>query len=165
MHVYDFATAAWTDMPTMGILPSVRSCAGWTKSETHAYIHGGYDGLERKADLWALDLETFAWTELPSLVGSCAPSPRYFHSCCRHRNRLFVYGGYSGRERLADMYVCDLNTKHWSKIDFSTLGDVPSGRSSVVAHVYRDALYVFGGYNGSTVLNDFFRFRLEPGST
>jgi len=40
--------------------------------------------------------------------------------------------------------------------------DVPSGRSSLVAQVYENCLYIFGGYNGVTVLNDFYKFRLKP---
>lgn len=41
------------------------------------------------------------------------------------------------------------------------MGDAPSGRSSLVAQVYNNFLYVFGGYNGSNVLNDFYKFRLK----
>merc|ERR1712190_401340 len=40
--------------------------------------------------------------------------------------------------------------------------DPPSGRSSLVAQVVNNSLYVFGGYNGSIVLNDFYEFRFEP---
>jgi len=40
--------------------------------------------------------------------------------------------------------------------------DPPSGRSSLVAEVFNNSLYVFGGYNGSIVLNDFYEFRFEP---
>ena len=113
-----------------------------------------------------------------------APSPRYFHSCCLYADKLYLYGGYSGTERLADMYVYDFDTNHWSTID-CTHGDAPSGRSSLVAQVYevccatdayvglsdtgshatvplQNSLYVFGGYNGQTVLNDFYKFRLKP---
>ena len=28
--------------------------------------------------------------------------------------------------------------------------------------MYENSLYIFGGYNGSTVLNDFYKFRLKP---
>jgi len=49
---------------------------------------------------------------------------------------------------------------HWSQVDCSH-GDAPSGRSSLVAQVHNNYLYVFGGYNGTTVLNDFYRFRLK----
>lgn len=97
---------------------------------------------------------------------------------------MYVYGGYSGNERLADMYgkhlcsnlllflqcsflnrcLCsayDFETNHWSEVD-CTSGDAPSGRSSLVAQVYENQLYIFGGYNGATVLNDFYKFRLKP---
>jgi leucine-zipper-like transcriptional regulator 1 len=59
------------------------------------------------------------------------------------------------------MYAYDFETHHWSQID-CTGGDPPSGRSSLVAQVYENCLYIFGGYNGTTVLNDFYKFRLKP---
>jgi hypothetical protein len=52
------------------------------------------------------------------------------------------------------------NRNHWSQVD-CTNGDAPSGRSSLVAQIYNNFLYVFGGYNGSIVLNDFYKFRLK----
>lgn len=64
-----------------------------------------------------------------------APSPRYFHSCCLYASKLYLYGGYSGTERLSDMFSYDFDTNHWSTID-CTAGDAPSGRSSLVAQVY-----------------------------
>lgn len=119
----------------------------------------GYDGVERKADFFACDLSTYTWTELP--CKGTAPSPRYFHSCCIHGSKLYTYGGYNGSDRLADMLAYDFETNHWSEVD-CTSGELPSGRSSLVAQVYENSLYIFGGYNGSTVLNDFYRFRLRP---
>jgi hypothetical protein len=59
------------------------------------------------------------------------------------------------------MYAYDFETNHWSEVDCAN-GEAPSGRSSLVAQVYENCLYVFGGYNGSTVLNDFYKFRLKP---
>ena len=119
----------------------------------------GYDGVERKADFFACDLATYTWTELP--CKGTAPSPRYFHSCCIHGNKLYTYGGYNGTDRLADMHAYDFETNHWTEVDCSN-GERPSGRSSLVAQVYENCLYIFGGYNGSSVLNDFFLFRLKP---
>lgn len=74
---------------------------------------------------------------------------------------MYLYGGYSGNERLADMYAYDFANNHWSEVD-CTNGDAPSGRSSLVAQVHENCLYIFGGYNGVTVLNDFYKFRLKP---
>jgi len=59
------------------------------------------------------------------------------------------------------MLAYDFETNHWSEVDCSH-GERPSGRSSLVAQVYENSLYIFGGYNGSTVLNDFYKFRLKP---
>lgn len=58
-------------------------------------------------------------------------------------------------------FAYDFDTNHWSQIDCSS-GDAPSGRSSLVAQVYESSVFVFGGYNGNSVLNDFYRFRLKP---
>ncbi len=159
MHEFDFATKTWTEISARGALPSVRSCPAWAKDDTHVYIQGGYDGVERKADFFALDLATYTWTEMPCL--GTPPSPRYFHSCCLYSNKMYLYGGYSGNERLADMYAYDFETNHWSEVD-CTNGDAPSGRSSLVAQVYENCMFIFGGYNGVTVLNDFYKFRLKP---
>jgi len=89
------------------------------------------------------------------------PGPRYFHSCCLYGNKMYAYGGYSGSERLADMYAYDFETNHWSEVD-CTNGDCPSGRSSLVAQVYENSLYIFGGFTGIHVLNDLYNISLEP---
>lgn len=47
-------------------------------------------GVERKADFFACDLSTYTWSELPCKGNM--PSPRYFHSCCIHGNKLYTYG-------------------------------------------------------------------------
>jgi hypothetical protein len=59
------------------------------------------------------------------------------------------------------MFAYDFETNHWSEVD-CTNGDRPSGRSSLVAQVYENSLYIMFGYNGVTVLNDFYKFRLKP---
>lgn len=159
MYEFDFETKKWREINATGQLPSVRSCPAWAKDDTHVYIQGGYDGVERKSDFFACNLSTYTWTEMPSL-GS-PPSPRYFHSCCLYENKMYTYGGYNGSQRLADMYAYDFDTHTWSQIDCSN-GFCPSGRSSLVAQVHENMLFVFGGYNGDTVLNDFYKFRLNP---
>ena len=159
MYEFDFCTKTWREIHANGQLPSVRSCPAWAKDDTHVYIQGGYDGVERKADFFACDLHTYTWTEMPSR--GTPPSPRYFHSCYLYGKNLYAYGGYSGSQRLADMYAYDFDAQLWSQVD-CTHGDRPSGRSSLVAQVYENSLYIFGGYNGETVLNDFYKFRLLP---
>jgi len=176
MYEFDFHTKIWRQIaPPLGQLPSVRSCPAWAKDDTHVYIQGGYDGVTRKSDFFSCDLATYRWTQMPS--AGTPPSPRYFHSCSIYGSKLYVYGGYSGSLRLADMYAYDFETRVWSQINCGSSHDNinnnnnnggggsntrPSGRSSLVAQVHRNHLYIFGGYNGETVLNDFYKFRLTP---
>ena len=53
MFEFDLGTNRWKTVSAGGALPSVRSCPAWAKDDTHVYIHGGYDGVERKADFFA----------------------------------------------------------------------------------------------------------------
>merc|ERR1719197_1323998 len=87
------------------------------------------------------------------------PSPRYFHACVTYSDSLFLFGGYSGQERLNDLYEFRFDCHTWFSLSTE---DPPSGRSSLVAQVFGNSLYVFGGYNGSIVLNDFYELRFEP---
>ena len=87
------------------------------------------------------------------------PSPRYFHAAVVHGESLFLFGGYSGQERLNDLYEYRLDIHTWFCIQSE---DPPTGRSSLVAAVQGNSLFVFGGYNGSVVLNDFYELRFEP---
>lgn len=87
------------------------------------------------------------------------PSPRYFHASVAYANSLFLFGGYSGHERLNDLYEFRFDCNTWFVLSTE---DPPSGRSSSVAAMYNNSLYIFGGYNGSIVLNDFYEFRFEP---
>mmetsp|Transcript_86146 Transcript_86146/g.241096 ORF Transcript_86146/g.241096 Transcript_86146/m.241096 type:complete len:295 (+) Transcript_86146:2-886(+) len=86
------------------------------------------------------------------------PSPRYFHASVVYGNSLFLFGGYSGQERLNDLYEFRFDCNTWFAMSTE---DPPSGRSSLVAEVFNNSLFVFGGYNGSIVLNDFYEFRFE----
>ena len=158
MYEFDFERRKWREIRARGQLPSVRSCPAWCKDDKYVYIHGGYDGVERKSDFYSCDLSSYTWTEMPSK--GTPPPPRYFHSCCLYDDKMFTYAGYSGSERLSDMYCYDFKTKFWSQIDCN-YGQCPSGRSSLVAQVHDNHLFIFGGYNGETVLNDFYKFRLK----
>ena len=96
------------------------------------------------------------------------PSPRYFHACAMYNGKMYTFGGYNGTERLNDMYEYDFQTLRWAQVHGDRSGsssagsEVPSGRSSLVSQVYKNSLYIFGGYNGQVVLNDFYEFRFEP---
>ncbi|KEY72016.1 hypothetical protein S7711_00035 [Stachybotrys chartarum IBT 7711] len=61
------------------------------------FVHGGVlAGGERANDLWAFDVRTRTWTELPA-----APGPgRSGASICISKSRLFRFGGFDGESEL-----------------------------------------------------------------
>ena len=48
MYIFDFKLSTWSEIRQHGTLPSKRSCPAWAKDEKFIYLHGGYDGEERK---------------------------------------------------------------------------------------------------------------------
>jgi Galactose oxidase, central domain len=51
---------------------------------------------------------------------------------------MYLYGGYSGSQRLRDMHAYDFETSTWLPVDGNSVGDVPTGRSSLVAQVHEN---------------------------
>lgn len=66
-------------------------------------------------DFFACNLDMYTWLEMP--CSGALPSPRYFHSSAVFANKMYVFGGYNGSERLADMYEYDFETHVWSPIE------------------------------------------------
>lgn len=171
LYEFTFSTETWRRVDPTGSIPSIRSCPAWTKHGTSVFVFGGYDGLQRMNDFYEFRLDTYHW-ELIATSGT-PPSPRYFHSCAYYGNSFYVFGGYDGSVRLNDFHEFNFATRQWrcicepSKHDpeddvWNRSSPMPSGRSSLIAQVYKHSLYCFGGYNGSTVLNDFYEYRFEP---
>jgi N-acetylneuraminic acid mutarotase len=50
MWIFDFDSDKWNEIQQLGIPPSRRSCPAWAKDEKFVYIHGGFDGIERKEE-------------------------------------------------------------------------------------------------------------------
>jgi hypothetical protein len=108
-------------------------------------------------DFFQFKIETRTWHQIKS--SGQVPSPRYFHASVAYGGSLYLFGGYSGQERLNDLYEYRFDIQTWFLVQTEW---TPSGRSSLVAEVYKNSLFIFGGYNGAIVLNDFYEFKFEP---
>eukprot|EP00929_Paragymnodinium_shiwhaense_P056489 TRINITY_DN28267_c0_g1_i2.p1 TRINITY_DN28267_c0_g1~~TRINITY_DN28267_c0_g1_i2.p1 ORF type:complete len:833 (+),score=147.44 TRINITY_DN28267_c0_g1_i2:170-2668(+) len=74
------------------------------------------------------------------------PQSRSGHTCALFRNRfLYIFGGFDGSNCFDDLYVLDLDTRHWRKIEAG--GDRPSGRAShsAVTDELAGVMFIFGG--------------------
>eukprot|EP01156_Anaeramoeba_ignava_P020658 Anaeramoba_ignava/c16757_g1_i1.p2 GENE.c16757_g1_i1~~c16757_g1_i1.p2 ORF type:complete len:110 (+),score=11.99 c16757_g1_i1:39-368(+) len=62
-----------------------------------------------------------------------------------NEEQIIVFGGSSGFGYNNDIWILDVKKKEWSLIE--TTGEKPSPRSGVTAVIYKDSLFVFGGFD------------------
>eukprot|EP00624_Nannochloropsis_granulata_P004676 evm.model.NODE_33598_length_7020_cov_14.286040.1 len=90
------------------------------------------------------------------------PCQRSLHVAAVLEDKLIVFGGYQGAERVADCYMYDFLRRRWSVVVPAPGGHPPpSPRDRHVGVVYKRSFYVFGGFDGSQRVNDFMGFSLE----
>jgi hypothetical protein len=102
----------------------------------------------------ALDLATAedgTWHQLPP------PSARYLHAAVHDpaRDRMIVFGGYSKRGLLNDVWILSLaGTPEWSRVE--PTGTPPSSRHamSAIHDPVRDRIVMYGGADGVVGLRD-----------
>lgn len=67
---------------------------------------------------------------------------------------MYVFGGWNGVNALADIHIYDLNQDQW--IELHPIGETPSYRNNHTTAVYSSKLYVHGGHNGTSWLDDLY---------
>jgi len=77
---------------------------------------------------------------------STVPCKRSLHSAAVVGDTMYVFGGYSGAERLNDFHSYSFKNKVWKQIhQTTTTGPWPSERDRHVSVVHGNAFYIFGG--------------------
>lgn len=105
--------------------------------------------------------------ESSSAGSSSCPSPRLCHSSVLHGSKMYIYGGHNtavDSQRFSevknDLFGYDIATKTWSKCSVKNLPS-KTEHSSVV---YKDNLYLYGGYSGYTFSNSTYMLNLTSGN-
>jgi hypothetical protein len=113
-------------------------------------------------DVWSLSLAPEpAWSAVQAI--GPAPPPRFAHAGIYDpaRKRLIVFGGFDGTFR-NDVWALSLSgAPTWSEI--TPAGTAPRGRDAMTA-IYdskRDRMVVFGGWDGSSYLDDIWALTLS----
>lgn len=125
----------------------------WTRIDErvgHAPSQGDSNATENANDAQHL----FPNVNINGQVGGQPPSPRDRHSAVVYGNGFYVFGGFDGHARVNDLYKYDIDENVWSRIIPSSLSTgIPTPRHSHSAVVYQNAMYIFGGYDGSYSCN------------
>ena len=141
-----YHAAAATEHP----IPSLESKAevplGPTEPDAHGtiFVHGGCPESGREADVWAFDIASSVWRQVPPAPGP----PRGGASLCFTQDRLYRYGGFDGEIELGgkidyldiiisthddhsgtgEVAVSPLND-HWKTVEVPEDGTAPGNRS------------------------------------
>lgn len=115
------------------------------------YIHGGRFGNEPlDDDVWRFDPHHNSWLQLET-TGTKPPCLQE-HTLVEHHNQLYLFGGQvSASNQENSFWQLDLLTFKWTPISMKSsrqfgahLG--PTNRRGHSAVIYRDSMYVFGGF-------------------
>ena len=110
-------------------------------------MYAGQNNFGALDDLWALDLDTNAWTQFSPAV---KPSGRFFASMIYDaaNHRAIVFGGQTSLSLVNHVWLFDLWTNKWTQA--APGGTPPSPRAGAAA-IYdgaHDRMIVFGGTDG-----------------
>lgn len=112
-------------------------------------------------DMFYFDVARKAWVNPPS-TGSF-PAPRSYASMAAVRDRIFMYGGYDGRQQFGGLYVYSVSQSRWDKV--AAVGEKPTARMNhSLTFVAPNHLIMFGGREHSRRQNDVSLFDLATES-
>ncbi|XP_055709629.1 kelch domain-containing protein 3 [Phlebotomus papatasi] len=170
LYCFDTRTLKWSAPEVVGSVPGARDGHTACVVGHKMYIFGGFEeAMEQFShDVHCLDLESMTWRYVQTFGEP--PSYRDFHSAVAVHDRMYIFGGrgdrhspYHSQDEIynSDIVYLDLKTMTWHMP--RTTGTVPLGRRSHSTFVYKNLIYVFGGYNGihDQHFNDMYSFDPE----
>lgn len=151
---------SWEKISTNVSLVTGRSKHTAVAYKDNVFIFGGRTASVVLNDFLKFDVSQESWQTIIG-IGQ-PPDPRCQHTAVVHENSMFVFGGFT--DNLSNGYKNDLIefnflTGEW--INWTTEGDVPESRSAHGAVVYDGKMWVFGGFNGFSRLNDMWTIKLS----
>jgi len=149
-------------LESMDGAPTPRLCHSCVTWGGYMWVHGGHNTCpgtqtfaEVKNDLWRYKFDERTWEQM---IVSDLPS-KTEHSSVVYKDKLYLFGGYSGDFFTNTLYCYDFETNECRYIN--TTGDIPSVRSAHVGIVHNDTMYIFGGWNGDEQNNEMFALDFE----
>jgi len=140
--------------------PSARSGHSAVMHNDCMYIFGGWDGKTSFGDMHQFNFVTNSWAEIPKQ--EFTPSPRRTHVAFVNRDKMFIFGGFDESrpaESFNELFSFDFVEKKWSLV--SCKGDLPSGRSRCGQFLWKNFLYILGGWDRVRHFTDLYRLNLD----
>lgn len=141
------APAVWTIVLPIGQTPCSRT-SHWSVFEpTKKRLYIGY-GINSEGatlnDVWAFDFRLQRWAQIP--IHGEKIEPRSGTKAALLAHYIVLFGGYTGKQYVADFHIINLDTFEVSIP--STKGVMPSPRTAPLIATYGQRVLVWGGFNG-----------------
>ncbi|GMH53623.1 hypothetical protein TrST_g10159 [Triparma strigata] len=120
------------------------------------YVFGGHDGTRHLNDVHCYDFLGRMWSVV--VTEGVGPVPRDSHVSVVHGRSMYVFGGSTGAS-MNDLSELRLDTCKWKSVTAGRGEGQPGHRFCHVGVVEGDSMFIFGGYDGTNRLNDFWEFR------
>jgi hypothetical protein len=151
----DLATLTWSRIDAVG--PGARTdlAAVIDPLRDRLIVIGGRVGLATSIDeIWALDLKTNQWAQLPS-----GPSARHDIQAVTDGTHAWVFGGAGALfQSLDDLWELDFATDSWRELPAKPTR--PAARTSSALAYWNGSVYLKGGHDVWHVTGDTWRYDL-----
>jgi len=149
-------THTWRHILCSGDQPSGRDGHSMTRWRNKIIVFAGFDSEVEcySNETHVFDIDTAFWTK--TITAGTPARWRDFHTAAEIGDKLYVFGGRAdifGHMQSSNDFYCntlkylDLKSWTWQEVKHSERTRQPPGRRSHAAFVYKNKMFIFGGYN------------------
>ncbi len=150
-YEFTFATETWR---RLGDAPTDTAYHALFVFDEEVYMYGGFTGAVYMDKIYKLVDDK--WVECR--VSGPSPDGRCGAATAVHGRYLYVFGGFSQRDRHLDEFLrLDLTTMSW---EYLTSLNMPLRRAYLQGAMCRGSFYILGGFNGKSCVSDCRRVRI-----
>jgi len=155
LHKFDFERGLWSTIDARGDIPSARwgHTAVVNEDDGTMLLFGGY-GITLLNDFYQFSFANSTWSKVKEF-GS-PPKPRKFHQAIYFKRCMYIIGGFGLSYNYNDFYRYSFESHLWI-----TMSELPFERRGHSAVLYKDSIFVFGGFDHKQ-RNDVFMYSLDP---
>jgi len=146
--------------------PNARVCHSALVYGDKMYIYGGHvpDAMnyirDVKNDFYAYNFASKKWEFVQPKSDNALPY-KTEHTAVLYKNCMYLFGGYSGSLGYRDTAIYEYNFDTKQTVRIEAVGSLPPDRSAHTAVVYKDHMYIFGGWDGTESNNDFYSYHFD----
>eukprot|EP00667_Euglena_gracilis_P006455 EG_transcript_6508 len=163
MYAFGMDTGEWRIVEASGDIPSSRSAHSAIVHKNKMLMFGGRNADGKCCeDLYEFCFQTGVWTKI-----DCGPGNQLFmrarHSTVLHNNTLITFAGWSGKKKLNDLFLFNLDDKTFRILHDTDEADprLPCRRECHTAVIVQNRMLLFGGRFRGLFMSDNYEYELD----